>query len=112
MIQTAFNVQTEELPFIEARELYENQTPFKVEKIFVKENVQTKFGVQDVAYVTIRIEDERYVFSAKQTVLVKNFKAMKNLMDMGQLPYPEDADYMIGIPEGKSYYVLMVDVDE
>lgn len=112
MIQTAFNEQTEELPFIEARELYENQTPFKVEKIFVKENVQTKFGVQDVAYVTIRIEDEKYIFSAKQTVLVKNFKAMKNLMDMDQLPYPEDADYMIGIPEGKSYYVLMVDVEE
>ena len=37
---------------------------------------------------------------------------MKNLMDLGQLPYPEDADYMTGIPEGKSYYVLMVDVEE
>lgn len=108
MHQTTY-AQTEELPFINAAELCEDCLGFTVESIVVKENVVTKHGVQDVAYVKIAIDGARYILSAKQSVLLKQFRAMKAAREAGTDPNPLDQVFYIAFPEGKSYYDLFIE---
>lgn len=110
--QTVFNVQTEELPFVTVKELFEDEIEFKVDNIHIKRDVVGKYGVSDVAYVTIMIGDSKMLVSVKNEVLFKSFEWIKNARDADKDPYGPDADYRINMPEGKSYYVLQVDVEE
>lgn len=73
------DAEYEELPVIKSKQLL--NVPFKIEKLYLKENMESEFGSpRTVMITTIEIVEtgERFVYFAENTVVLKKLAWIKD----------------------------------